>query len=40
MSVYERTDVEYKGTGEVTGLEGGVREPMVDGRGGGGSWGE
>jgi len=33
MSVYERADVEYKGTAEVTGLERSVRRALVDTRG-------
>ncbi len=35
MSVDERTDVEHKGTGEVTGLERSVGGALVDGKGGG-----
>ena len=40
MSVYERTDVEHKGTDEVTDLERSVGGALVDTRGGGGSCGE
>ena len=39
MSVYERTDVDYKGTGKVTDLERSIGEVLVhagDGRGSGG----
>ncbi len=35
MSVYERTDVEHKRTGEVTDLERSVGGALVDGRGSG-----
>jgi hypothetical protein len=40
MSVHERTDIDDKGTNQVTGVERGAREALVDGRSGRGSWGK